>query len=261
MTGLSACIEWLFADQTDNIAQRVHLAAGAGLQGVEFHQWRNKPLDEIRQALDATGLAITSIIVEPRCSLVNESDHARFLDAVRESLPAATRLGCPNLVVASGFCESDRSIEKQRDDMTRILGVAAGMAADAGLTLVLEPLNTRIDHPGMFLNKTRMGLEIVEQVGSDGLRLLYDAYHSTVMGESPAEVLPGRMHLVRHVQVADLPGRAAPGTGKIDWKALLDVLRDGGYSGMLGMEFKLNGQTTDEALATTRSALFGSQGK
>jgi hydroxypyruvate isomerase len=254
---LSACIEWLFADETDSIPQRVHLAAEAGLQGVEFHQWRNKPLDQVRQALDATGLAITSIIVEPRCSLVNESDHERFIGAVRESLPAARRLGCPNLVVASGFCESDRSIEKQRDDMTRILGVAAGMAADVGLTLVLEPLNIRVDHPGMYLNKTRMGMEIVEAVGSDGLKLLYDAYHSAVMGESAAEELAARMHLVRHVQVADLPGRGAPGTGNIDWKALLKVLSDGGYTGMLGMEFKLNDQSTREALATTRAALAG----
>lgn len=252
---LSACIEWLFADESDSIPERIRLAAAAGLQGVEFHQWRNKPLEEVRKALEETGLEITSIIVEPRCSLVNESDHERFLGAVRESLPAAVQLGCPNLVVASGFCESDRSIEKQRDDMTRILGVAAGIAADAGLTLVLEPLNIRVDHPGMYLNRTRMGMEIVEAVASAGLRLLYDAYHSAVMDESPAEELAGRMHLVRHVQVADLPGRGAPGTGNIDWKALLKVLSDGGYTGMLGMEFNLNGQSTREALATTRAAL------
>lgn len=255
MIKLSACIEWLFADESDSIAERVHLAARSGLQGVEFHQWRNKPLDAVRKALDDTGLALTSIIVEPRCSLVNEADHQSFLAAVRESLPAAQRLGCPNLVVASGFAESDRSIEKQRDDMTRILGVAAGMAADAGLTLVLEPLNNKVDHPGMFLNTTRMGLDIVEAVGSAGLRLLYDAYHSAVMRESPATVLAGRMHLVRHVQVADLPGRGAPGTGNIDWKTVLGVLRDEGYTGMLGMEYKLNGLSTRAALDATRSAL------
>ncbi len=255
MIQLSACIEWLFADESDSIPDRVRLAARCGLQGVEFHQWRNKPLDAVRQALDETGLALTSIIVEPRCSLVNESDHDRFLEAVRESLPAARRLGCPNLVVASGFCESDRSIEKQRDDMTRILGVAAGMAADAGLTLVLEPLNIKVDHPGMYLNRTRMGLDIVEEVGSDGLKLLWDAYHSAVMGESPAEELAGRMHRVRHVQVADLPGRGAPGTGELDWSTLLEVLRANGYAGMLGMEFKLNGLSTREALETTRAAL------
>lgn len=255
MIGLSACIEWLFADESDSVPERVHLAAKSGLQGVEFHQWRNKPLDDIRAASDETGLAITSIIVEPRCSLVNESDHDRFLESVRESLPAAARLGCPNLVVASGFCESDRSIEKQRDDMTRVLGVAAGMAADAGLTLVLEPLNIRVDHPGMYLNRTRMGLDIVEAVGSAGLKLLFDVYHSAVMEESPADELAGRMHLVEHVQVADLPGRGAPGTGSIDWKSVVSFLREEGYSGMLGMEFRLNGLSTREALERTRAAL------
>ena len=114
----------------------------------------------------------------------------------------------------------------------------ARMAEDAGAMLMLEPLNDRIDHPGMYLVSTTLGLDLVQAVGSPALRLLWDAYHSAVMGEDPAAVLTGRIDLVHHVQVADLPGRNEPGTGTIDWPALVALLGRLGYRGALGMEYR-----------------------
>ena len=113
------------------------------------------------------------------------------------------------------------------------------MAEDAGTRLLLEPLIDRVDHPGMFLCSTRLGLDVVEKVGNDGLKLLYDAYHSSVMGESAAEVLAGRMEFVGHVQVADNPGaRPVPGisTGISCWpcwtaKAIRDCWASNSNSG------------------------------
>lgn len=255
MTQLTACIEWLYADETDDVAERVRLAAAGGLHGVEFHLWGGKPIEAISSALQDTGLPLTSLCAEPRRSLVNPAQHREFLAAIVATLPVARRLRCSNVIVASGFTEAGVSMEQQRDNMARVLGTAAAMAADAGARLLLEPLNDRVDHPGMYLCSTRLGLDVVEAVDSDGLRLLYDAYHSSVMGESPGEVLKGRMELVGHVQVADNPGRGAPGTGSIDWPSLLDVLDREGYPGMLGLEFKLGDRSTREALALTRSAL------
>lgn len=254
---LSACIEWLFADETDDIVARIRLAAESGLHGVEFHQWENKPIDAIVSALEETGLSLTSHIVEPRRSLVEPSEHGAFLDAVKTSLAAARRLGAPALVVASGFEIEGRSREAQRDAAIAVLKQAARMADDAGKTLLLEPLNTKVDHPGMFLRSAKDGLDIVERVGSPALRLLYDAYHSIVMGEEPAAALAGRMDLVGHVQVADAPGRGAPGTGGIDWTSVKDALSAGGYDGFWGLEFKLNGLSTRESLAIARKALGG----
>jgi hydroxypyruvate isomerase len=255
MKKLTACIEWLYADETDDVAERVRLAAAGGLHGVEFHLWGGKPIEAIGAALADSGLPLTSLCAEPRRSLVNPAQHDEFLQAIAATLPVARRLHCPNVIVASGFSEAGVSIEEQRDNMVRVLGTAASMAEDAGARLLLEPLNDRVDHPGMFLCSTRLGLDVVEEVDSDGLRLLYDAYHSSVMGESPGDVLAGRMELVGHVQVADNPGRGAPGTGNVDWPSLLAVLDREGYTGMLGLEFKLAGQSTRDALALTRSAL------
>ncbi len=252
---MTACIEWLYADLTDDIAERVRFAAADGLHGVEFHLWGGKPIEAIGSALADTGLPLTSLCAEPRRSLVNPAQHDEFIAAIAATLPVARRLHCPNVIVASGFTEAGVSLEEQRDNMARVLGTAAAMAEDAGTRRLLEPLNDRVDHPGMFLCSTRLGLDVVETVGSDALKLLYDAYHSSVMGESAVDVLAGRTEFVGHVQVADNPGRSAPGTGDIDWQELLAVLDREGYTGPLGLEFKLGGQSTRDALALTRSTL------
>ncbi|MBL8549013.1 MAG: TIM barrel protein [Hyphomonadaceae bacterium] len=252
---LSACIEWLFADETESVPDRIRAAAACGLYGVEFHQWRNKPLDEIERALDETGLALTSFIVEPRRSLVDAREHAEFLAAVRDSLPPAQRLRCPFLIVASGFTLPHTPRAAHHSAMVGVLKEAAAMAEQAEITLILEPLNDKVDHPGMYLVSVAEGLDVVEEVASPGLKLIYDGYHASVMGDAPGSVLQGRMQHVAHVQIADMPGRGAPGTGQIDWTALARVLHRGAYAGAIGLEYKINDLPTRQGLRLAQAAL------
>ena len=252
---LSPCIEWLFADETDDVVERIKLAADCGLDGVEFHQWQNKPAQKIAKVLNDTGLKLTSHIVEPRRSLVDPAEHDEFILAVRNSLKAAKTLNCPFLIVASGFTREGVSREEHHETAASILRKAAAMAENEGKTLVLEPLNDKVDHPGMYLCSVSEALDIVDEVASPGLRLVYDFYHSIVMGDDPTTVLNGRMDRVAHVQIADMPGRGAPGTGGIDWRKVKQSLNEGGYNGFIGLEFKLNDLSTREAIRKTREAL------
>ncbi|WP_044559174.1 hydroxypyruvate isomerase family protein [Azospirillum sp. B4] len=251
---LAACIEWLFAAEHPSFPDRIHAAKAAGLKAVEFHLWRDKPLDDVRRALDETGVRLASMVVEPRRSLVDPAQHDEFLAAVRDSLRAAEQTGAQALVVASGFTRPEVSRQEQHEAAVSALKRAAALAEQAGIPLVLEPLNTRVEHPGMFLDSTAEGLDMVEEVGSPNLRLLYDMYHSTVMGEDPAQVLAGRFHLVGHVQVADVPGRHQPGSGTVDWGHYIGILRELGYTGAVGLEYKPQGPSL-ETLATARAAL------
>lgn len=91
-------------------------------------------------------------------------------------------------------------------------------------------------------------------MGSPNLRLLYDVWHSAVMGEDMAEVLAGRIHLVAHVQVADMPGRNEPGTGSLDWAQVTRTLRDIGYTGAIGLEY-FPTMPMDESLAQSQRML------
>ncbi|MBZ0059519.1 MULTISPECIES: TIM barrel protein [unclassified Leclercia] len=235
---LSACIEWLFSHEYPDIDERIRAAKRLGFSHVEFHLWREKPLPAIAAALEETGVKLSSFVVEPRRSLVDPAQHDEFLVALQESLAAAQKLGSPPLVVASGFNREGIAFDEQKAQMVTILRQAATLAEEAGIVLLLEPLNTRIDHPGMFLHDTRVGLDVVEAVASPHLKLLFDVYHSTVMQEDLSDVLAGRMHLVGHVQIAQAPGRDEPDAESTDWKATLHTLSTLGYRTAVGLEYK-----------------------
>ena len=252
---LSACIEWLFADEADSLADRVHCAKKAGLDGVEFHLWRDKPIEDIKAALDETGLTLTSFCVDPRRSIVDLTQQEELLTAIEGSAGAAQTLGCSKMIIASGFVLPGKTPEEHFELAVATLKTAAALAEEKQVTLLLEPLNDKVDHPGMYLVSVSVALDLVEAVNSPNLRLIYDAYHSLVMGDDITTVLKGRMQWVEHIQVADMPGRGAPGTGDIDWQAVMSMLESEGYKGWIGMEFVLNDMTTAQAVASTRKAL------
>ena len=90
---------------------------------------------------------------------------------------------------------------------------------------------------------------MIANVQSPRVRILYDLYHSVVEVENPAEVLPRIAPLLEHVQVADAPGRGEPGSGAIDWSAMLGHLKSVGYNGLIGVECSPTTPDTAAALA------------
>ena len=251
---LSACIEWQFAEDMDSLGDRVRAAKAAGLSHAEFHLWRDKDMAGLATALAETGVTLTGFCVDPRRSIVDPAQHEEMLQAVADTLAVAKTVGSPPLIVASGFTREGISPEEHKAEAIKVLRRAADLAEAAEVTLVVEPLNDRVEHPGMYLVDTTLALDIIEAVDSPRLKLLYDVYHSQVMGEDMMAVLHGRMHLVEHVQVADMPGRNEPGTGTIDWPQTIAALRDLGYSGAIGMEYRPT-LPAEESLAATRVAL------
>jgi hydroxypyruvate isomerase len=250
---LSPCVEWHFAEAGD-LPARIRAAHEAGFAHAEFHLWRDKDMDGIALALAETGVRLTGLCADPRRSLVDPAQHDALYAAVRDTIAAARTVGSPPIIVASGFIREGISAEDHFATATTALRALAAMAEAEGAMLLLEPLNDQIDHPGMYLVSTTLGLDLVEAVDSPALRLLYDVYHSTVMGEDMAAVLRGRMHLVHHVQVADCPGRNEPGTGTLDWAAIVTTLRDLGYQGAIGLEYRPT-LPMPQSLAMTRGAL------
>ena len=207
-------------------------------------------LDAIERALRDTGVELTGFAVDPRPAIVDPATHETFLVSVRDSIAVARRLNARSLIVLTGDEMADRSRDAQRRAIVDALRQAAPMAEDAGVVLVLEPLNTVADHAGYYLATTEEGLGIVEEIGSPAVRLLYDMYHSVMMDEQPLQVLAMRGDLIGHVHIADAPGRHEPGTGQIDWAGCLRVLDDEGYRGPIGLEYRPTGDTLESLVAT-----------
>jgi hydroxypyruvate isomerase len=244
----------MFAEAGEDLAARVRAAHAAGIKSVEFHLWREKPLDAIEAALNETGVRLLSFCVEPRRSLVDPADHEAVLAAVADAIPVAQRFNGAAMILASGFTRADVSDEEQFDAAVRVLQQAAAMAARAGVTLWLEPVYMVINGQRMFVDTVQRGLDIVAAVDNAALRLLADAYHSVQTEEDFAAVIGERLNLIAHVQVADTDGRHEPGTGAIDWQRITGALRKHGYRGQIGLEYFPTVET-QQSLVMSRHAL------
>ena len=247
----SACIEWLFAEHGD-FPERVRAAHAAGLDAVEFWRWSNKDIDALEAAVRDTGIAVAGLLAEPMVPLTDPAQHDDFLEGLRRSIEVAQRLGAPALIAQAGADLPGHPRAAQRAALVAALGRSADILAGSGVVLMLEPLNTRVDHVGYFLPSTTEGLDIVDEVGRPEIRLIYDIYHSAVMDEEIADVLAGRLDRVVHVHLADAPGRHEPGSGSMDWQRRLAWLEAAGYDGLIGLEYKPTGPTV-ETLSALRA--------
>ena len=239
----SACIETLFADEAGDAAGRIRAAASAGFGAVEFWHWSNKDLDAVEAALRDTGTHLTGIVCEPLAPLVDPASHQRWWNGVGASLAVARRLGAPAMIVQAGDLRPGVPRQQQREALVAALRGGAERVAGSGVRLLLEPLNTRVDHPGYFLDQTPEALDCVDAVARPEVRLLYDIYHSLTMGETPQRVLDGRVDRVAHLHLADVPGRHQPGDGGLPWRAVLRWLEGHGYRGHVGLEYWPTGTT------------------
>lgn len=115
------------------------------------------------------------------------------------------------------------------------------------MTLLIEPINSR-DIPGFYLHHTRQARALIEEVGSDNLRLQYDIYHMQIMEGDLAFTLEHNLDILGHIQLADNPGRQEPGSGEINFPFLFSSLDRLGYPGWIGCEYRPR-TTTVEGLA------------
>ena len=244
MYQLAPNIELLFTEAGD-YHDRVRAAAAAGFDAVEM--WgptgvdapsTPKDISALRAALDETGTQLTAQLAEPRTQfMIPPWDHSEFYRKLDEGVRIAQELGCPRIVVGSGTGFGGWKRQVQLDKLIEIYQRAIAQIEGSRITLVLEPVNVRVDHPGSLLDRTSEAVYVARGVDSPFFGVLYDIYHSSVEGEDMAIELAGAGDLIKYVQLADNPGRGEPGAGSLDWEERLGLLRGAGYDGPIGLEY------------------------
>jgi hydroxypyruvate isomerase len=161
---------------------------------------------------------------------------AEFESGVDRAIEYATALGCPRVNCLAGIRPAAVEAEVARRTLVRNLQYAAPRLEAAGIALLVEPVSTK-EVPGFFLSGTPQALEIIAAAGSKNLFLQFDMYHMHLMGEDLAETIKDHRSSIAHMQLADAPGRHEPGTGKIDYAALFELIDRVGYTGWIGCEY------------------------
>ena len=241
MTRFSANLSMLYGEVP--FLERFGAAARDGFEGVEYLGPYDFPAEAIREQLDANGL--TQVLFNLPSGDWASGERgigalpgrtADFHRGVDEALLYAEALGCRMINCLAGIPKG-ASAAAAEETLVANLGYAAPRLADAGIRLLLEPINL-VDIPGFAVSTMADAERILEKVGSDNLFIQYDFYHMQKMrGELVAE-FERLMPRIAHVQIADNPGRHEPGTGEINYNFVLGALDRLGYRGWVGAEYK-----------------------
>ncbi|NMB90398.1 MAG: TIM barrel protein [Chloroflexi bacterium] len=240
--------------------ERIARAAEIGYDAVEFWNWDDKDLPAIRRAAQQAGIEVLTFQSNRGGTLIHPGQREVFVQGIRESLARAQEMDVHSLFLLSDELGPDRSVryrfpelseEVKRHSVLDGLRRLAPLAEAAGVTLNLEALNTEVDHAGYWLDRSRVGFELVRQVDSPAIRLLFDLYHMQIMEGNLTVHLLENLPYVGHVHVADVPGRHEPGTGEIHFKTIFRALERAGYDRYVGMEFS----PTIDAAQAARQAL------
>ena len=159
-----------------------------------------------------------------------------FLKQVQESVDVAKRVNAKWITVVPGHVDLRRDINYQTASIIETLKRASAIFEPHGLVMVLEPLNTQRDHPGMFLTSAPQAYSICKAVGSPACKILYDMYHAQIQVGNILPNLDMAWNEIAYFQIGDNPGRKEPSTGEMNYQNIFKHIHSKGFTGVLGME-------------------------
>jgi hydroxypyruvate isomerase len=253
MLRFSANLGFLWIDLP--LAERIRRAKAAGFDAVEFHFPYDVPAEEVRAALEQTGLPAVGLNT-PRGERPGDMGLAALPGREEEARTAIDRALAYAQAISAGYVHVTAGApgEERRDAARRAyvdsLAYAAERAAAAGITIVIEPLN-RFDAPGYFLRTSDQAAALIGALGHGNVRLMFDCYHAQISEGDLTRRIETLLPLVHHIQIAAVPSRREPDEGEVAYDRLLNAIDAMGYGGFIGAEYRPRG-TVEEGLGWMR---------
>ncbi|WP_306098529.1 hydroxypyruvate isomerase family protein [Sphingomonas sp. DG1-23] len=172
----------------------------------------------------------------------DDAEREAFLADIRASIEVAKRLNAKWMTVVTGFLDRKLPVEIQTGRIIDTMRRAADIVAPHGLVMVMEPLNTIVNHPGVFLQTIPQGFAVAKGVNSAAVKVLADLYHEQIQAGNLINTLTTCWDEIGYIQFGDNPGRKEPGTGEINYRNVVRWLRAKKFAGVIGME---HGNSTD----------------
>ncbi|WOF44406.1 TIM barrel protein [Sphingopyxis indica] len=259
--------EGSFASRGDRLEQ-IAYAADQGFTAWEDNEAAGRPVAEqtaMARALQQRGMTMGVFVASmprwgdfrPQLGGGDDTDREAFLSDIRASIEVAKRLDAKWATVVPGFLDRRIPADIQTARIVDTMRRAAEIVEPHGLTLVMEPLNTLVNHPGVFLQTIPQGFAVARGVNSPAVKILADLYHEQIQAGNLINTLDACWNEIGYIQFGDNPGRNEPGTGEINYRNIVRRLRAKRYAGVIGMEHgnSVEGRAGEERLVAAYRAI------
>ncbi|MFD2934653.1 hydroxypyruvate isomerase family protein [Spirosoma flavum] len=166
----------------------------------------------------------------------NKAIRDNVLQDVKASIEIAKRMNTKYIHNVLGMSDPKLPWDFQMANAIELLKQIADLYEPHGLIMVMETMNHRVNHPGMFLHTIPQAYAMAKAVGSPSLKLLFDVYHVQIQEGNLMDTLDYAWDEIAYLQVGDAPGRNEPTTGEINFVNVLQHVYDKGYRGFVGLE-------------------------
>ena len=228
----------------DLVAQ-LEFMAQEGFTALEDNGMRDRPVEtqeQIGRTLNRLGMRMGVFVAhqinwkQPTLTLADPAAREAFLKDVRASVDVARRVNAKWMTVVPGHIDLRLHMDFQTANVVETLKQASGILEPHGLVMVLEPLNTLRNHPGMFLTTTPQAYLVCKAVASPSCKILFDIYHQQISEGNLIPNIDAAWSEIAYLQVGDNPGRREPGTGEINYRNVFKHVHGKGFTGVVGME-------------------------
>ncbi len=213
----------------------IRKVAALGYDAIETYNWKGLDLDRVKNTLDENGVELLSMCTT-EFRMTSPEHRDLWLEGLKESCKAANRLGVKKLITQVGQ-DTGAPREEQRASIVAALNAAKPILEDYGVTIMPEPLNTYVNHPGYYLWSSVEAFDIIREVDHPNVKLIYDIYHQQVMEGNIIPSVTKNLDLIAHLHSAGHPGRHELQFGENDYKVIFDAIDKAGYTGACGLEY------------------------
>ncbi|HIV27357.1 MAG TPA: TIM barrel protein [Candidatus Ornithocaccomicrobium faecavium] len=209
--------------------------AQLGFDAAETYNWKSLDLDAVRNACEQSGVELLSMCTT-EFNMTNPAKREDWLNGLKESCAAAKRVGASKLITQVG-ADTGEERARQHDSIVAALKQAKPILEDSGVTIMIEPLNIYVNHPGYYLWSSREAFEIIHEVDHPLVKVVYDIYHQQVMEGNIIPSITQNLDCIAHLHSAGHPGRHELQFGENDYKVIFAAVDKAGYTGACGLEY------------------------
>ena len=230
---ISVCVDALWPHLSCEAA--IVKAAENGAEAVEFWSWWDKDLSAVKAACKKNGVKVAALCTR-FFSLVDQSQHEAYLRGLDETIQVADMLSCHTIISQVGNEQTGMSREEQRRNLVEGLDKSTLLLSGHDIQLVIEPLNTQIDHKGYYLYSSCEAAQIVQEVSSPQVKMLFDIYHQQVMEGDILRHIRQHFPHIGHMHCAGVPGRGPLAKSELDYDYIFGAIEKMGYKEYMGLE-------------------------